>query len=433
MEKEISVPLNERALSLPKEFLKRMENELGKDFPAFLKEYEKPPLRGFRVNTLKISPDEAERLFPYSKGRVSWCPEGFYYDMRPGKEPAYRCGLIYSQEPSAMIAAEELAPSPGDRVLDLCAAPGGKSTQIGAALQGEGLLVSNEIVPSRAAALAENIERMGIKNAVVTNMSPEKMEKEFPCYFDKIMVDAPCSGEGMFRRDNAAISEWSPENVHSCAQRQRLILESAVKMLRGGGVMVYSTCTFSKEENEDNAMRLAEAHPELTLVSMKRIMPHTHKGEGHFAAKFVKSGEEYIPRKPEVSKAESSLFEEFAEESLTCGLKGRYVSFGDRLYLLTEDFGSLERIKAVRPGLFLGENKKGRFEPSHGLCMALKKEDFVRSIEIDDAQSERYYKGEALEGGGRGFTAVLWKGFPMGWGKAVNGIIKNHIPKYLRG
>lgn len=422
------------AAKLPEAFKLRMQKDLGTDYQSFIDEYEKEAFRGFRVNALKTSPENISDFFPFSLGEVPWCNSGFYYDVRAGKHPASLCGLIYSQEPSAMIAAEELNPLPGEKVLDLCAAPGGKSTHIGAMLGGEGLLVSNEIVPSRAAILAENIERMGIKNAVVTNMSPEKLEKEFPCFFDKILVDAPCSGEGMFRRDETAISEWSSEHVSSCAQRQRLILTSAVKMLRGGGDLVYSTCTFSREENEDTALWLAENFSELTLVSMKRIMPHTHKGEGHFAAHFVKSGEDYIPRKESSQTADTVLFEKFKKEALKLPLKCDFAAFGDRLFLVPKDIGSLDRLKIIRPGLLLGENKKGRFEPSHALCMALKKEDFIRTIEIDDSQLEQYYNGNTLNvpDAENGYTAVLWKGFPAGWGKAVGGVIKNHIPKALR-
>ncbi len=421
-------------LILPEDFKTRMKAELGSEYESILAQYENDPYRGIRVNTLKLAPDELHSLFPYSLGNVEWCPTGFYYNVRAGREPASRAGLIYSQEPSAMIAAEELAPKKGDRVLDLCAAPGGKSTHIAALLGGEGLLVSNEIVPSRASILAENTERMGIKNAVVTNMSPEAMEKEFPCFFDKILVDAPCSGEGMFRRDAEAVHEWSTAHVEACAVRQINILSSALKMLRGGGELVYSTCTFSRAENEEVCERLLKEHTELSLVSMKRIMPHTHRGEGHFAAKFLKNGGGRCDRSPDKAMADSSLYREFEAEALRIRLGGVFAAFGERLFLVPEELGGINRLKLVRPGLYLGDNKKGRFEPSHALAMALKKEDFVRSAELGGEAVAQFYKGLAPEyDGEKGFTAALWNGFPIGWGKSVNGVLKNHIPKYLRG
>lgn len=419
---------------LPEDYKRRMEAELGEAYGAFIKGYEKEPFRGFRVNTLKIAVDEIHTFFPYSLGAVDWCPAGFYYNVRMGKHPASRAGLIYSQEPSAMIAAEELNPVPGERVLDLCAAPGGKSTQLAAKLCGKGLLVANEIVASRAAVLGENLERMGVKNAVVTNMSPENLEKAFPMFFDKILVDAPCSGEGMFRRDDTAVREWSIEHVRSCALRQINILMSAAEMLRGGGGLVYSTCTFSQEENEGVCEEFLKLRPDFALISQKRIMPHTHKGEGHFAAKFAKGGTERQNRINEAKSADSSLYRRFEAENLNIRIDGVFTAFGDKLYLTPYDFGSADRLKVVRPGLYLGENKKGRFEPSHALCMALKQEDFVRTVQIDDNEAEEFYKGLALTcGEERGYAAALWRGFPVGWGKMVNGVLKNHIPKYMRG
>ena len=418
---------------LPIDFTNRMRADLGDDFPAFMAEYEKPPVRGFRVNRLKTDPDRLLELFPYSLGPVPWCGNGFYYDLRAGRHLCSRAGLIYSQEPSALISAELLNPSPGERVLDLCAAPGGKSTQLASKLMGEGLLVSNEIVASRAAILSENIERMGISNAVVTNMSPDKMEAEFPLFFDKILVDAPCSGEGMFRRDPVAVAEWSLEHSRSCAVRQLNILASAVKMLRGGGELVYSTCTFAKEENEEVCQKLTKLCPEMTLATMEKILPHTHRGEGHFAAKFVKGGSEQKDRRPSTEKIDLTLYRKFEEDSLNIHLDGDFALFGERLYLAPKGFGTLNGIKTVRPGLYLGDNKKGRFEPAHHLAMALKKEQFKRTVSLDDEAANEYYTGAAASGEGKGYAGVLWNEFPIGWGKITDGTVKNHIPKYLRG
>lgn len=419
---------------LPKEFLSRMKTDLGQDFPAFLAEYEKPPVRGFRVNTLKIGTDELLRLFPYSLGPVPWCADGFYYDIRAGRHLCSRAGLIYSQEPSAMTAAELLSPEPGEKVLDLCAAPGGKSTQLAAKLQGRGLLVSNEIVSSRAAVLVENLERMGAANAVVTNMAPEKLAAEFPQFFDKILVDAPCSGEGMFRRDPTAIAEWSLEHSRSCALRQLNILESALKMLRGGGELVYSTCTFAREENEGVCKKLLAVHSELEMTADERLMPHTCKGEGHFAAKFKKGGDGRRDRPTSAEKPDPTLYRRFEEDSLNVRLDGDFAAFGERLYLLPEGLGTLRNIKSPRPGLYLGDNKKGRFEPAHHLCMALKKEDFRRTADLDDGEAEEYYTGAAPNiKSEKGWTALTWKGFPISWGKSDGEMIKNHLPKFLRG
>ncbi len=423
-------------MKLPEDFKARMRLQLGAEYDAFVSEYEKPPLHGFRVNTLKISADELHSLFPFSLGTVDWCPTGFYCDAaaRVGKHPASRAGLLYSQEPSAMVAVEELNPLPGERVLDLCAAPGGKSTHIAAKLCGEGLLLANEISAQRTAALCENLERMGVKNAVVTNMPPKNLEKHFPLFFDKILVDAPCSGEGMFRRDSEAARCWSAEHVRSCALRQLNILGSAAPMLRGGGTLVYSTCTFSCEENEEVCEKFLKSRPDFTLVSSRRIMPHTHKGEGHFAAKFVKKGNERLDRPALSEAADASLYRKFAEENLFAPPDGNFTAFGGRLYLTPENFGSLDGLKIMRAGLYLGENKKGRFEPSHALCMSLKKDGFVRTVSLSDAETDEFYSGAALTvGAGRGYCAALWNDFPVGWGKTVDGVFKNHIPKYLRG
>ena len=419
-------------MTVPEAFRDRMRAELGEEYEAFMVEYEKEPLHGLRVNTLKLAPGELS--LTHSLEGVEWCPEGYYYDGHMGRSPESRAGLFYSQEPSAMIAAEELGVAPGERVLDLCAAPGGKSTQLAAKLKGKGLLVSNEIVPSRAAILAENLERMGARNAVVTNMPPEKMEELFQSYFDKILVDAPCSGEGMFRRDEVAAREWSMEHVRSCAARQLNILASAAKMLRGGGELVYSTCTFSREENEGVCEGFLAENPDFELISQKRLMPHTHKGEGHFAAKFRRIDGPRLDRSAESKDADASLYKAFEAESLNVRLEGRFTAFGEKLYLTPSELGALGGIKALRPGLYLGDCKKGRFEPAHALCMALKKEDFRLTAEMSDAEVDAFYRGETIScGEGKGWAAALWNGHSVGWGKMLDGRLKNHIPKYLRG
>ncbi len=422
-------------IELPIDFKNRMKENLGDEYDAFISSYSSPPFHGFRVNTLKIMVEELLRIFPYSKGQVPWCSEGFYYESGFGKHPCHRAGLFYSQEPSAMISAELLNVEEGDIVLDLCAAPGGKSTHLASKLNGTGLLVSNEIVRSRALILRENIERMGISNAVVTNMSPDEMELEFSEFFDKILVDAPCSGEGMFRKDEEAILAWSIEHTLSCAQRQQLILNSAAKMLRAGGSMVYSTCTFSPAENEETIEAFLREHPDFSVECMEHIYPHQKDGEGHFAARLKKNGSGNRKERKEISKeADASLFKSFEKEHLNTTLKGKFVLFGENLYLVPKLFGEIKNIKTILPGLHLGEIKKNRFEPSLHLALALKKDDFKLTYSADEKEVELYYQGNVVNADiPNGWGAMLYHKYPIGWFKSVSGQLKNHYPKKFRG
>lgn len=422
-------------IELPIDFINRMQETLKDEYSAFSAVYSLPPFHGFRANLLKVSPTELLELFPYSKGSVPWCDSGFYYDSGYGKHPCHRAGLFYSQEPSAMISAELLNVENGDVVLDLCAAPGGKSTHLASKLNSSGMLVSNEIVRSRALILRENIERMGISNAVVTNMSPDEMELEFPEFFDKILVDAPCSGEGMFRKEPEAVLAWSLEHTISCAQRQLLILNSAAKMLRHGGSMVYSTCTFAPVENEEVIGKFVQEHPEFTVECMERIYPHTSDGEGHFAARLKKCGDKPRVERKKLSKdADGSLYRSFEKENLNTKLDGRFVLFGENLYLVPEQFGDIKNIKLVLPGLHLGEIKKNRFEPSHHLALSLKKDDFKITHAADENETALYYQGNVVNAVvPNGWGAMLYNKYPIGWFKSVNGTLKNHYPKKLRG
>ena len=424
-------------MNLPEKFCERMKAELGEKYSDFIKSYEENPYIGLRVNTLKLSPSEFLETVDFCGESVEWCATGFYYDGKKGNHASSIAGLFYSQEPSAMIAAELADVKSGDRVLDLCAAPGGKSTQLAAKLMGEGLLVSNEVNSGRAKILCENIERMGIKNAVVTNMYPEKMEKHFAEFFDKIVVDAPCSGEGMFRKDDIAIQEWSIEHTISCATRQLSILDSAYKMLAPGGKLVYSTCTFSREENEKTAEEFALRYDDISLIKMHRLMPHEIKGEGHFSAVFGKSGEksDYKYSSPAVAKKDMiEAYRAFERENLNVELEGTFVSFGENLYLLPKEMISLDKIKCIRPGLMVGEVRKGRFLPAHHLATALKKENFKRSISLNEDEINRYLRGETItHSGEKGYGVMLYKNkFPIGWYKLSDGQAKNHYPKYLR-
>ena len=439
---------------LPEEFLERMRNMLGTEFDAFLQNfYDKNTYGGIRINNLKTDALKAVREETGELLGVPWCTDGFYArkDIISGKHPYHVGGLVYFQEPSAMLPVEALGICEGDFVLDLCAAPGGKSAQAAAKLGGSGLLVANEIVPKRAMILCENIQRMGIKNAIVTNESPAQLAQKYKCFFDKIIVDAPCSGEGMFKKEPQAVHEWSAEHTYSCAERQKNILRSAFSMLCGGGYLVYSTCTFAPCENEEVVAWVLEEFPDIELVPIvasgvsngngdwagskfdlsgtKRIFPHKSRGEGHFAALFKKCGNEKNDFKKVYKSDKEQLFRSFEKEHLNTKLDGVFVEFGDKLYLMPYSL-DIDKIKTELPGLFLGVCKKSRFEPAHALCLALSKEDFKNVYETED--TDKFFRGETLSGDVKGWTAVLYKGFPIGWGKGSEGIIKNHFPKYLR-
>ncbi|MBR1741582.1 MAG: RsmB/NOP family class I SAM-dependent RNA methyltransferase [Lachnospiraceae bacterium] len=464
-------------MNLPQDFCTQMEHFLGTEAVRFFKSYEEERAYGLRLNLLKMKPETVEKL-PFSLSPVPWCPEGFYasYEEHPGRHPLHAAGAYYIQEPSAMSVVSLLAPSPGEIVCDLCAAPGGKSTQIAAGLLGEGLLVSNEIISSRARISAENLERFGTTNAVVTNEAPEKMAAHFPKFFDKILVDAPCSGEGMFRKDETAINEWSKEQVKKCAERQQMILECAEKMLKPGGTLVYSTCTFSEEENENMIRWFLEKYPDFTLenwqnffpentgiVSGKgitgsmRLFPHKLKGEGHFAARLKKEAGAEISKNPKEKwqkknakkkkKTESKLPSDYllfvknyfknADSILSHTLSKkdiRYEYFGEELYLVPEHMNFFDGLKTVRAGLHLGTLKKNRFEPSHALAKAASPADVFQSVESDGNTAKAYLHGETIscDSSLKGWVLVCYDGFSLGWGKADHGTLKNHYPKGLR-
>lgn len=443
-------------MQLPTDFTNRMQAMLGADYNAFIKTYDDERAYGLRYNPLKIDKDTVTEIVSAVEESVPWAKEGFYYNpkLQPGKSPLHEAGAYYIQEPSAMSAAELLGVEPGDIVCDLCAAPGGKSTQIAGKLMGKGLLISNEYYSSRAKILSQNIERMGIRNAVVINESTDHVAELFPEFFDKVMVDAPCSGEGMFRKDEAACGEWSLEQVKVCADRQAEILDNAAKILKPGGVMVYSTCTFSMEENEETVRTFLERHPEYSiekpaihekLVSagfaerdgMYRLWPHKLKGEGHFAVRLVRAedAEAYeYKRKPltgTAKKQDLKYFEEFAEKALKIKPQGEYIMFGDSIYLVPEEMISLKGIKVERAGLKLGCNKKNRFEPDHALALALRPEEAKQVTEL--AEPEKYLRGETVGCEyDSGWTLVTVNNISLGWGKAQNGVLKNHYPKGLR-
>ena len=531
---------------LPQEFLERMEHMLGEEYPAFLQSYEEPRKFGLRVNTMKISVEEFQRLAPFHLTPIPWIPNGFYYEREddPARHPFYYAGLYYLQEPSAMTPASVLPVMPGEHVLDLCAAPGGKATALGAKLAGEGLLVANDISASRAKALLKNLEIFGIRNSFVTNAYPAKLAEQFAGAFDKILVDAPCSGEGMFRKDLANARVWSLEKVKECAKTQHEIIRQAVSMLKPGGLLLYSTCTFSPEENEQTIASLLQEHPELQLVELPwyegfahgrpeladgnpeltkcvRIFPHRMAGEGHFLALLYKkkdgeadtelrlsemmegqlsdctsvenmqmeisittlqqntSGENFVEQSEQeaqdINKKRKRKTRDVdnlnlngkargkdknsARERLTLGGKKSGAqsdeavleeflqdiapeagyTFADmdirngQVYYIQNRVPAGRGIPFLRNGLYFGELRKGRFEPSQSLAMALRASDYASVLDFpqEDERVRRYLGGETIDvedlpcARKKGWQLVCVDGYPLGWGKLVNGTLKN--------
>lgn len=464
---------NDVKSKLPPEFVKKMSLLLGESTEAFLTKYDEERQYGLRINTLKVPAQKIAEM-PFGLRKIEWTGDGYYYDAdtAPGRHPYHDAGAYYIQEPSAMAVAQLLDVKPGDRVLDLCAAPGGKSTQIASKLDGRGILISNEINTGRAKILSGNIERMGVRNAAVLNHDSETLSKKFTGFFNKILVDAPCSGEGMFRKDENAISEWSPSNVQMCSVRQREILENASRMLAPGGTLVYSTCTFSPEEDENVIAGFLAEHRDYTVKPCKmhkgfdfghpewvregekqgienaiRLWPHLLGGEGHFAAALQKSGrietnEGNTCKKTceiRANKRDIELYHEFEEEYLRHSPEetgGMVRMFGEQVYLVPEIMPDFDGLKVLRAGLHLGSLRKNRFEPSHSLAMALKPCEAENVYNMNPEEARRYIHGETIEPETdnlkKGWVLMLVDGFSIGWGKYTTGIIKNHYPKGLR-
>ena len=416
-------------------YFERMRAQLS-DFAAYRACLSQPPYRGIRVNTLKISPDAFREIAPFALAPAAWEPNGFLIsEEKPGKYFYHDAGLYYVQEPSAMCAVPLLGARPGERVLDLCSAPGGKGTQIAQAMQGKGLLVLNEKMPDRAKVLLQNVERMGVANAVVTCAEPSELAARLPAFFDRILVDAPCSGEGMLRKEPAAAENWSEENVFMCAERQKKILESAIAMLAPGGTLVYSTCTFAPEEDEETADWLARAFPELTCTEQKKIYPHRERGEGHFAARFIKEdGERAAFRAPKLpaDRAAVAAYRAFAGDFLRRPPEGTFASFGNSLCLLPGEVFPLGGLRVLRCGLQLGTMEGRRFVPAHALALGVPRQDIAALCSYPQEDIARYLHGEELPAAElRGWCAVAYEGWPLGLGKS-SASMKNHYPKGLR-
>ena len=445
---------------LPEAFCEKMEALLGDEYPAFLAALDRPRAVGLRLNPLKTKNPPP---LPFGLVQVPWEPTGFCYDAetRPGLHPYHDAGLYYLQEPSAMAPAALLEPRPGERILDLCAAPGGKTTQIAGRMQNRGLLVCNEIHPKRAAVLSGNVERLGIANALVLNEHPARLAERFPAFFDRVLVDAPCSGEGMFRKHDAAWADWSPETVAMCARRQAEILDSAAAMLRPGGRLVYSTCTFSPEENEGTVSAFLRRHPDFSVAAADapwfepgrpdwvpdgqpelartfRLWPHRLRGEGHFAAVLQRRGEAAsadvgASSRPALRGAEKLPAEvrELLQQLDVCLPEGFPLLWGERVFWAPPELPDLRGLKALRPGLELAVLKKGRAEPAHALALFLRGAANVRDLTPEEA--DRYLRGETIPSpSGSGWTLLRLDGCSLGWAKAAGGVLKNHYPKGLR-
>lgn len=405
-------------IKLPEQYLLNMQKLLGNSYGEFLLSYENPPVKGLRFNIKKVRPETIEKLTSeWNLERVPWCPSGYYYpdNLRPGLSPYHDAGIYYIQEPSAMCVAEYANIMENERVLDLCAAPGGKST---ACAERCGVLLSNEIIPERARILSSNIERMGFSNTVVSSTTPQRLASLFPEYFDVVICDAPCSGEGMMRKDETAVLEWSPENVLMCTQRQNEILEYASEMVRPGGRLIYSTCTFEVSENEEQIESFLSLHKNYSLIKQERIWPHLKRGEGHFCAVLIKDGT--------INRA--GIFD--AERELKT----------------VERRLSIDKVHILRSGITKGElftDKKGKkiYVPSHAEILSSDFCSCLNGINIKDKiLINEYLKGNVLRlneenatvKGDEGFVGIYYDGYPLGLGKRSGCTVKNHLPKGLR-
>ena len=431
-------------------FIENMRALLGDEIDSFIAALEDEPALALRVNPLRAN--SAAVSYDYSGESVPWEKNGFYLaaNTRPGATIFHFSGAFYMQEASAMLPASILNARPGEKILDLCAAPGGKSSQIAAALNGQGVIVSNEPDLKRAKMLAGNIERLGIRNSIVVSEYPPKLAEKWPGFFDAVMVDAPCSGEGMFRRERDSRAQWQPASPEGCMGRQLEILDRAAVMLRPGGRMVYSTCTYNSYEDEGAVGKFLETHPDFSLQpffvpgigdcpsGMVKIWPHRVRGDGQFAALLikedmpspapVKNRREKQSGRPKADPA-PEMYRRFISEFASPGENFRPAFLGDTLFAVPDCAPDTAGLRVISPGLALAKALKGRFEPDHRLAMALEN---LPSCELSGKNALAYCRGEEVPCDGKGWLAAKYMGLPLGWGKASGGVMKNHLPKGLR-
>ncbi len=454
---------------LPEPFCDEMKRILGEEYPDYLASMEQSRRFGLRVNTAKITVEEFERICPFPIRRIPFVSNGFFYEenVQPAKHPYYFAGLYYLQDPSAMTPASRLPIEEGDVVLDLCAAPGGKATELAAKLHGTGLLIANDISAKRAKALLKNIELFGVTNSFIVTEYPRKLAEYFTGFFDKILIDAPCSGEGMFRKEPSMVKAWEQNGPDFYSKLQREIVEDALSMLKPGGMLLYSTCTFSPLEDEGTVDYLLREHPNLSLVEMEgyegfvkgkpelvqgseeltkaiRIFPHKMEGEGHFLALIHKSSDSDEPvmaareERGGLKGEELRVFTEFMKTSNRVFSPTRLESKNGMIYYMPKELPAMKGLRFLRSGLFMGECKKNRFEPSQSLAMALSREDFANVVDLplSDQRVIRYLKGETIElteadsSANGGWHLVCVDGYPLGWGKKTGMTLKN---KYHSG
>ncbi len=441
---------------LPVEFIEEIRALLGAQTESFLAALDAPPALAMRINSLRPFAEEAAA--PFIEEAVPWAADGRYLraNTRPGASLAHTCGAFYLQEASAMVSAAVLNAQPGEKILDLCAAPGGKTTQIAFAMRGQGVLVSNEPIPNRAKVLAENLERLGVVNAIAVNEYPERLAQKWSGYFDAVLVDAPCSGEGMFRREPASRDEWNPRSPEGCARRQAGILDSAAELLRSGGRLIYSTCTFNRTENEGSISAFLNRHPDFVAEDfslngigdsengMLRVWPHRVRGDGHFVARLRKLGS--APSSPKIKpnreKRKSARIartvSEESNESLIARLSeiadlpktiqnGTSVRQADYIHMLPEGAPPLDGIKTAKPGLCLMRVGRSHVQPMPALAMACTEEAFAcdhlgvahRTVELSEEEALRFLNGERPESadGKKQWTLLTVHHLPLGFCK----------------
>lgn len=449
---------------LPAAYVERMTELLGDEAAEFFASYDRPARPGLRVNTHKITPEEFRQRSPWPLEPVPWCPNGFYLpeDAPAGKHPWHAAGVYYLQEPSAMSVVEQMPLTQGGWVVDLCAAPGGKSTQIETRLPPQAALVANDVVGSRIKPLGENLERWGASATVITNLEIRRIVDPLPGMFQGVLVDAPCSGEGLFRRAPEARAEWSLAHVEGSARRQRGLLEQAAKLVGFGGSLTYSTCTFAPEENEQVIAGFLADHPNwhldpipgfapgrsdwdergFDLSGMARLWPHQVEGDGHTVARLMRDDvDPHLDTPPlleffeDASAAAHGIFDEFSHEVLNplIPFENILIQQRDLLMFLPADAIDLRALPMVRKGIMAGTLNGARFTPAHGLAMTLPASLCPRVEPLDFEEAAHYLSGETITRSGKpGWVLMAFDGFPLGWGKRSGDVIKNHYPKGLR-